>query len=234
VDAGEHGTSTGKASMTGDRRVDGRTARARATRARIVAAATELFTTAGYAATSVETIAATARVGVQTVYYAFGAKRAILAAALDRAVAGDDEPVTTLERPWARQALAAGNPVEQLRMQVAGAADIYARAAALLDVVRSAAATDLDLAQIWETNLEQRYIVQHAFATALARKTALRAGLTIDDAADIALAVLSPEIYNLLVTGRGWTPTRWRTWALDALTRQLTDLPAPAQPTSAQ
>jgi AcrR family transcriptional regulator len=207
--------------------VDGRTARARATRARIVAAATGLFITDGYAATSVETIAATAGVGVQTVYYAFGTKGAILAAALDQAVAGDDEPFTTLERPWARQVLAAADPIGQLRLQVAGAAGIYARAATLLDVVRSAAATDTDLAQIWQTNIEQRHTVQHAFATTLARKTALRPGLTIDEAADIALAILSPETYNLLVTGRGWAPARWKTWALDALTRQLTNLPAP-------
>lgn len=223
----KHRTSNRKATATGDRQVDGRTARARATQARIITAATELFITAGYAATSVETIAATAKVGVQTVYYAFGTKRAILAAALDRAVAGDDEPVTTLERPWARQALATADPIEQLRLQVAGAADIYTRAATLLDVVRSAAATDTDLAQTWDTNIEQRHTVQHAFATALAHKTALRPGLTIDAAADTALATLSPETYNLLITHRGWTPTRWKTWALDALTRQLTNLPTP-------
>lgn len=222
-----HRTGTRKAAA-GGRHADGRTARARATQARIVAAATGLFVTAGYAATSVETIAAAAGAGVQTVYYAFGTKRAILAAALDRAVAGDDEPVSTLERPWTRQALAACDPVEQLRLQVAGAADIYVRAAALLDVVRSAAATDADLAQVWDTNIEQRRTVQRAFAAALARKATLRSGLTIDDAADIALAILSPEIYNLLVTGRSWTPARWETWALDALIRQLTDLPTPA------
>lgn len=215
-------------------KVDGRTARARATRARIVTAATGLFAAAGYAATSVETIAATAGVGVQTVYYAFGTKRAILAAALDRAVAGDDEPIATLERSWARQALASDDPLEQLRLQVAGAADIYARAATLLDVVRSAAATETDLAQIWDTNVEQRHTVQHAFTAALARKTALRPGLTPDDAADISLAVLSPETYNLLVRGRGWSPDRWKTWALDALVRQLTDLApsASASPSS--
>jgi AcrR family transcriptional regulator len=226
VSAEKQRTSTRKA-VIGDRQLDGRTARASATQARIITAATELFITAGYAATSVETIAATAGVGVQTVYYAFGTKRAILAAALDRTVAGDEEPVTTLERPWARQALATRDPIEQLRLQVAGAADIYTRAATLLDVVRSAAATDTDLSQTWETNIKQRHTVQHAFATALARKTALRPGLTIDDAADVALAILSPETYNLLVTGRGWTPTRWKTWALDALARQLTDLPTP-------
>lgn len=203
---------------------DGRSARARATRGRIIAAATELFTTAGYTTTSVEAIAAAAGVGVQTVYYAFRTKRAILVTALDQVIAGDDEPVPTLERPWATEALETPDPVDQLRRQVAGAADIYARAAALLDTVRSAAATDPDLAEVWKANIDQRHTVQHAFAAALARKTTLRAGITIEQAADIALAVLSPETYHLLVTHRNWTPEQWRHWALDGLVRQLTTL----------
>jgi len=204
--------------------VDGRTARARATRARVVAAATGLFTAAGYAATSVEAIATTAGVGVQTVYYAFGTKRAILTEALDHAVAGDDEPVPTLQRSWARATLDEPDPIKQLHRQVAGAADIYERAAPLLDVVRSAAATDPDLAEAWRTNLDQRRTVQHAFTTALATKTPLTAGLDIDRAADIVLAVLSPEIYLLLVQIRSWSTDQWQQWATNALIQQLTAL----------
>lgn len=205
-------------------RLDGRTARARATRARIVAAATELFSTTGYAATSIEAIAAATGVGVQTVYYGFSTKRNILTAALDQAIAGDDEPVATLDRPWANAALAATDPREQLRGQVDGAAAIYARAAVLLDAVRSAAATEPDLAQVWRTNIEQRRIVQRAFIAALSRKTTLRDGITVDAATDIALTILSPETYHLLVATCGWSTRRWRAWAVDALVRQLTDL----------
>lgn len=203
-------------------REDGRAARARATRARIVAAATELFTTAGYTATSISAIAAEAGVSEPTVYYSFGTKRAILTTALDRAVAGDDEPIPTLERPWVRDALADPDPRGQLRRQVAGAAAIYLRAAPLLDVVRSAATADPDLAGVWATNLEQRLAVQRVFADALARKNALRDGLTAGEAADIALATLSPETYNLLVTERGWPHERWQEWAADGLVRLLT------------
>ena len=210
-------------STTTHKRVDGRAARARATRARILNAATELFATGGYATTSIEAIAGAAGVGVQTVYYTFGTKRAILTAALDQAIAGDDEPVSTLDRPWAVAALATADPGEQLRQQVDGAAAIYARAVTLLDVVRSAAATDPDLAQVWRTNIEQRRAVQRVFAEALARKTPLRNGMSVEEAADIALAVLSPETYRLLVNDCGWSEDRWRAWATDALVRQLID-----------
>lgn len=209
---------------------DGRAARARATRARVTAAATDLFTTAGYTATSMAAIAAKANVSEQTLYYAFSTKRAILTTALDLAVAGDDEPLPTLERPWAHAALADPDPIGQIHRQVDGAADIYLRAALLLDVVRSAATTNPDLAEVWATNIRQRLAVQRAFADALARKTALRDGLTAETAADIALAILSPETYNLLVHTQGWNHARWRDWAADALVGMLTTLPRPTAP----
>jgi AcrR family transcriptional regulator len=215
-------TSRRRTGLPAEKKEDGRAARARSTRARIVAAATELFTTAGYTTTSITTIADKAGVSEPTVYYSFGTKRAILTTALDLAIAGDDEPVPTLERPWVQDALADPDPLGQLRRQVAGAADIYLRAAPLLDVVRSAATTDADLAEVWAGNLQQRLTVQRVFADALARKSALRDGLTADAAADIALALLSPETYNLLVNDRGWTHQRWQDWAAEALARLLT------------
>jgi len=110
---------------------DGRAARSRSVRTRITTAATELFTTAGYSSTSVAAIAARAGVSEQSVYYSFGTKRAILTAALDLAIAGDDEPVPTLERPWVRDALADPDPHGQIRRQVAGAADVHRRTAPL-------------------------------------------------------------------------------------------------------
>ncbi|MFI6513789.1 TetR/AcrR family transcriptional regulator [Streptosporangium sp. NPDC050855] len=214
----------------GNGREDGRAARARSTRARITSAATDLFTTAGYTATSMAAIAARADVSEQTLYYAFSTKRAILTSALDLAVAGDDEPLPTLERRWAQVALADPDPIVQIRRQVDGAADIYLRAAPLLDVVRSAAPTDPDLAEVWNTNIRQRLAVQRAFSDALARKAALRDGLTAETAADIALVVLAPESYNLLVHIRGWSHARWRDWAVDALIGMLTAPPRPGAP----
>lgn len=204
---------------------DGRTARARATKAKIVRAATELFVAEGYSATSMTAIATRAGVGEQTVYYALGNKRAILTAALDQAIAGDDEPVPTLERSWTADALADPDPVRQLRAQARGAAAILERVAPLLDVVRGAAAIDAELADIWATNIAQRGTVQRTFAAALATKTQLCDGLTVDEAADIMLLLLGPESYSLLVGVRGWSRERWQDWTLEALVRQLLAAP---------
>ena len=130
----------------------------------------------------------------------------------------------TLRRPWLREALAATDPDEQIRRQVAGAGAILRRAAALLDVVRGAAPADPDLAEIWATNIEQRLTVQRVLAEALAGKTPLRDDLSADAAADIALALLSPETYNLLVRDRGWEHARWQQWTAGALRTLLTTL----------
>src|SRR5712691_4785050 len=59
---------------------------ARRTRAAIVAAASELFTARGYAATSLAGVAAAAGVARPTVFAAFGSKPALLRQVLDQAL----------------------------------------------------------------------------------------------------------------------------------------------------
>ncbi|WP_317454038.1 helix-turn-helix domain-containing protein [Streptomyces sp. TRM68416] len=200
-----------------------RAEKTRRTRRRMLDAAALLFAERGWAGTTVEDIARTAEVGVQTVYFTFGTKRAVLKEVLDTAVAGDTDPVATLDRPWAREVLDAPDPAAQLALQAAGARRVLERAAPLLEVVRGAAAADAELAELWRTSLEQRHTVQLRFAEALLAKCGgrLRDGHDAASAADVALAVLGPESYGVLVTARGWSPERWQEWAADALQRQL-------------
>ncbi|MER7494493.1 helix-turn-helix domain-containing protein [Streptomyces pharetrae] len=197
-----------------------RRARTAANRARMLGAARDLFTAHGYTATTMKAIADRAGMAVQTLYFTFATKRAILSELVDTEIAGDTEPVATLDRPWVAEALAAP-PGEQVRLQAAAAARILARVSPLLEVVRSAAATDPEIAELWRTNIAQRRTVQLCLAGALAAKSALRPGLDPERAADIALAVLAPETYVLLVHERGWTAEEWREWAADALAHQL-------------
>ncbi|UGT52560.1 TetR/AcrR family transcriptional regulator [Nocardia asteroides] len=200
-----------------------RAAKTTANRAKMLAAARELFVTRGYTPTTMKAIAEEAGMAVQTLYFTFATKRAILSELLDVEIAGDTEPVATMDRPWFAAALSAP-PREQIRGQVAAAATIYARVGTLLEVIRSAAATDPELAELWETNIAQRHLVQLRLAEALAAKTSLRGGIDAARAADIALAVLAPETYRLLVHERAWSEDDWAAWATDALTVQL--LPA--------
>ncbi|WP_448062446.1 TetR/AcrR family transcriptional regulator [Cellulomonas hominis] len=200
---------------------DGRSVRSSATRRKVVAAAQELFVRDGYAATSVEAIARAAGVGVQTVYYGFGTKRALLAACLDSAIAGDDAPVPATERAWVRAALAEPDPVKRLFRQVRSAADVLGRAGGLLDVVRGAASMDPDLRELWVAQLEQRMAVQRVFVNALAQEGLLREGLTRAAAVDASVLILGPESWTLLVAERGWTTLRWARWAHRQLVADL-------------
>ena len=195
--------------------------KAQANRRRMRAAALALFTDRGYASTSIQAIADEAGMAVQTLYFTFGTKSALLKEILDIAVAGDEEPVPTLERPKVRAAIADPDPVLQLRELARLSREIYERVAPVLQVVAGAASADSDLAELWETNNTQRAIVMTELITALASRSPLRDGVDTATAIDIALALQSPEMYHFLISRRGWSPSRWEQWSADALITQL-------------
>ena len=195
--------------------------KAQANRHRMRTAAQTLFAARGYSATSMQAIADEAGMAVQTLYFTFGTKRALLSELLDVAVAGDDEPVPTLERPGVRAAIEDPDPVAQLRRQARLAREIYERVAPVLQIVAHAAAADPEIHDLWETNNAQRAVVMERLITALAEKSALREGHDTLMATDVALALQSPELYHFLTARRGWPASRWEHWTADALVTQL-------------
>src|SRR5580693_9541158 len=91
---------------------------ARRTRRAIVAAAHDLFLAQGYAATTIDGIAAAAHVSRRTVFNSAGGKAALLKLALDWAVAGDDEPVAMADRPAVKAIQAEPDPRKALMLWV--------------------------------------------------------------------------------------------------------------------
>src|SRR5215467_9919547 len=71
---------------------------ARRNRGRILDAARGAFLARGYGATTIPGIATDAGVSVETVYKAFRNKPGLLKAVFDVAIAGDDEPLTMMQR----------------------------------------------------------------------------------------------------------------------------------------
>jgi hypothetical protein len=55
----------------------------------------------------------------------------------------------------------------------------------------------------------------------LAGSGALRPELREREAQDIIHALMSPEVYRLLVGDRGWSPQRYEQWLRDTLIDQL-------------
>ncbi|MFD0430969.1 TetR/AcrR family transcriptional regulator [Streptomyces zhihengii] len=84
--------------------------KAQQTRNRMLEAAMSLFVEHGYGATTIDSIAREAKVAVQTIYFSFGSKQQILKELIDVHIAGDEDPVPTLERPHVVEALEAEDP----------------------------------------------------------------------------------------------------------------------------
>lgn len=198
-----------------------RTEKARETRRRMLAAAEELFVRGGYGNTAIQGIADRAGVAVQTIYFTFGTKRALLKELADVTVAGDDEPLATMERPWFTDAVAAATADGVLAAYAEGACAVLARIASITDVIRAAATQDTEIAALWKESLSQRRTVQERAATALVARPGARPGLAIVDVADVLYGVFSPELYLLMVRDCGWEPARFHVWTLRTLRDQL-------------
>src|SRR5262245_17482817 len=104
--------------------------RADATRARILAAAYDLFARRGFAATTMPDVAAAAGVAVQTVYFVFRTKTALLDRVYATAVLGSDE-VRPLDSDWFRAAVAEPDPARSLEIMLTGVLAVAARLAPL-------------------------------------------------------------------------------------------------------
>src|SRR5258708_39885790 len=87
-----------------------RYAQARRTRQRVLDAATAVFLDRGYGAATIRAVADGAKVSVPTVEALFGTKARLLKAAIDVAIAGDDEPVAVPDRGRAAAARQARGP----------------------------------------------------------------------------------------------------------------------------
>src|SRR5215471_14054435 len=74
-------------------------------RSMIIAAAHRLFIEQGYDAATMQAIADAAGVAVQTVYYLFGTKAALLAAVEALAVLGDRPAQSWRDAPWSEDLL---------------------------------------------------------------------------------------------------------------------------------
>lgn len=207
--------------MTSAKKVSKRALRAEETRRRILTAAGELFVEHGYGATNLQEVADRAGVAVQTIYFVFGNKRKLLKELVDATIAGDDEPVATMDRPWFRDALATGTAEAHLRAHVHGTRTILERVAPITKVVATAAAMDPEVAGLWRYEEDPRYVVHAAAAESLIAKPGARADVTAERATDVLFGLLSPELYLLFVHDRGWSPGQWERWTYDILHAQL-------------
>ena len=195
---------------------------AAATRREILEAAQRLFERQGYAATTMAAIAAEAGVALKTVYVAFETKSGLLRALWHLLLRGDEDDV-----PVARAAVVPGGrsrsptPSASCALNARNSRVVKQRAGALMGVIRSAAPADPDIEALWTRIQADFYDNQRSIVEACTRKKALRPGLDVTRAADILWTLNHPDLWQLLVRERGWTPEEWEQWFADTACSQL-------------
>ena len=198
-----------------------RRAAAAETRRTIVAAARQLFLERGYAATTMPAIAAAAEVALDTVYTTVGPKPALFRHLIELALSGGDQPVPAEARDYVQAIRAEPDPRRKLAQYVRAVCEIHPRLAPLVVVLREAARGEPELAALWAEIAERRARNMRLFVADVAAASGLRAGVTVDEAADLVWATNAPEFYLLLVDERGWDPERFERWLAELWIRML-------------
>ena len=187
-----------------------REAQARETRAAILAAALDLFVAAGYTATTIQAIAESAGVAVQTVYAVFGNKRELLRQLIESTITGDDDPVPITERGEARVVAAEPDARRRAELDAAFSRSITERVAPIVRIASEAAASDPELAAMMELVKTARREEMTASARILAGPDGLR--VSEKEAAATLYVLYSPQVADMLMGDYGWSPKRYEKW----------------------
>lgn len=186
-----------------------RAAQAAATRAAVLDAAARLFEADGYAATTMAAIAAEAGVSPLTVY-SQGSKASLLTACVDRAMAGDDEPIPLLGRGDFPAALASGDQRAILRVFGTSMAEVGMRTSRIMAAFEQAAAVDPAVAEVWAAFGEARWGEYRKVVAAVAAGGPLaEPWADVDTATDLIWGMFSPSTCAVTLT---------RNWSLEELT----------------
>ena len=87
--------------------------------------------------------------------------------------------------------------------------------------------SDSEIADMYQRQQQSRYDDQRRLARSLARKGALRPGLSEAHATDIMWAVANPTMHQRLVAERRWTSGEYERWLAQALTCSLLNTQSP-------
>jgi AcrR family transcriptional regulator len=196
-----------------------RAQKAAATRQRMLDAAYELFCESGFRGTTMAAVAERAGVAVQTVYFTFHTKDALLQDVHDQTVLGRD-PTPPFAQPWWRAAVAEPDPRRAVAHVVRGVQEILARVAPMMPVFHAVAGDAAG--EVYRHGDELRRQGMHDLTTqVLLPKGDPNSTADPDEAAALVFVLLGPEVYRSFVLDAGWPPDRWVTWTTNTLYRDL-------------
>ena len=185
------------------------------TRAGILAAARDLFRSAGYAATTIDAIASSAQVSAKTVEAVFGSKRGVLAALVDPlATAGPPHDLVNRLRE-------AADPRQRLRLVAELSRRAYEASVPEFELMRGAAVVAPEIAAAVGQVESRRRGNQARLVTYLQERGCLRENLSPEEATDVVWALTSYDMYRALVAERHWPADRYQDWLADTLAASL-------------
>ncbi|WP_158230459.1 TetR/AcrR family transcriptional regulator [Pseudofrankia asymbiotica] len=186
---------------------------AAATRESIARAALALFTERGYARTTIDEIARTARVSAASVYAIFGSKREVL---------------REIRRVWFRDADLAGLVQAALAEPDAASRLVLAArwirhqlevGATISMIVDEATRADPKVAEMWEG---LRVAADDRITEVISGiSDQLAPGVSTRSAVDVVWALSRGAVYRELIDTRGWKPDQYERWLSATLRQQL-------------
>ncbi len=197
-----------------------RAEQAAATRRAVLVAARELFTTTGYAATTVADVAHLAGVSVDTVYTSVGRKPELLLAVHDMALGGGDDAVPARGRDYVAAILAARGARAKLETYAAALAQRFPSVVPLAESLRVAADRDPACREVLEGLDARRAANMLELAADLRSTGELRPDLTDEQVAHLLWTTNSAAFYRLATSG-GRGPADYAAMVLDLWTRTL-------------
>ena len=181
-------------------------------------AAYELFCELGYRATTMAAIADRAQVAVQTVYFTFHTKDALLQEVHNQTVLGRDATLP-VQQPWYLSARAQTDPRRAVELIVTGVATILSRVAPMLPVFHAVAADEAGA--VYRHGEQLRRIGMSDLAAFFADQGWLRTEVDRARASDLFYVLLGAETYRTFVLELEWSEQAWAAWTIEALTRDL-------------
>jgi len=198
-----------------------RAEQAEATRQRIIAAATSLFLSKGFAGATLQAVADEAGVAVETVYSRFGNKTNLLAAILEKGIVPTEDGRDVSEMPEMEVIRTTRDQRRQIELLAAFSRGILQRTDAAHRILRSAAESDSHALDLQKRDTRRRIDGQRLYIDMLLANGPLRKGLTREAAALTYSTLASPDTYAFLVGDQGWPPKRFQDWLAESLTRLL-------------
>ncbi len=199
-----------------------RTEAARATRARILAAAREQFLQVGYHGTTIAALARVAGVSPQTIYNTVGGKAEVLKAVYDVLLAGDDQPIAMNDRPEIARIRRQPDGPTTLGAYAAFARMLLERAGPLLGVVLAeGAGSDAELNAFLATIDTERRIGNTGVVQHIAESFGLAEGMDVERAVDLVWTLTAPENADRLVRRCGWSYQDYERWLAGALSHGI-------------